>query len=243
MSVSQKSAQTRTTEEKPEPLSTVHKKVKLGNTHPARPARSVMEPRWPEEEEEAASLQARRPHEDDGSARGHKRRKADEEVQLLRRTVAANAATNRLAGVCSSGGADFGLVLDEVRYRSFRHGPLPEAVARSMEMRRESGTVGPVTGTTEVSSRSSAKRRAGEEAVWRKQAELNGTTHLYKALARKSFQVSVTLLLKAEENRDGAGPQEPAAEEDVYRTVVLPAGRLFFRFYRSFWPLLRFRSC
>lgn len=101
------------------------------------------------------------------------------------------------------------LVLDEDLYRERRHAPLPEEVQRVMDWSHNRG------GGTGANV-----QRFGEEIVRRKQAQLDRTNSVYKALARKSFQVSVTLLLP----QAAGDSSEPAATTDIYRTIVLPAG-------------------
>jgi hypothetical protein len=139
------------------------------------------------------------------------------------------------------------IVQDEVRYRGWRHAPLPPAVARTLQSRAEwANGVG------------AHQQRCAEEAVQRKQAELDRTNHLYKALARKSFQLSVTLLHRDDATGNYHHQQHPPPSSattpsssspshpsngmpppfDIHRTIVLPAGTalalfspLFFCFY------------
>jgi hypothetical protein len=95
------------------------------------------------------------------------------------------------------------------------------------------------------------QQKCAEEAVQRKQAELDRTNHLYKALARKSFQLSVTLLHRDDDYHQQHHPPPSSATTpsssspshpsngmpppfDIHRTIVLPAGTappLFFLFF------------
>lgn len=143
------------------------------------------------------------------------------------------------------------IVQDEVRYRGWRHAPLPPAVARTLQSRAEwANGVG------------AHQQRCAEEAVQRKQAELDRTNHLYKALARKSFQLSVTLLHRDDATSNyhqqqqhpppssattpsSSSPSHPSngmpPPFDIHRTIVLPAGTalaLFFPSFFCFYPQL-----
>lgn len=115
----------------------------------------------------------------------------------------------------SSGGASAfeTLVLDESRYKERRHAALPDEVTQLLRTKSMADPGG--TGANMF--------RFIDEAVRRKQVELDKTNHLYKAIARKSFQLSVTLLLPADTEEHAS---QKVAACDIYRTVVLPAGKL-----------------
>jgi hypothetical protein len=130
---------------------------------------------------------------------------------------------------------------DEAQYRAFRHAPLPAEVAHTLRRRAEWGAAG-------GGGVGANQQRFGEEAVRQKQAELDRANNLYKALARKSFQLSVTLLTTqpdpghadSADNYVGQHPMpshattpsssspsstsSSSSTTDIYRTIVLPAG-------------------
>jgi hypothetical protein len=158
-------------------------------------------------------------------------------------TSTSATSSSETTSSSSSSSSFEAVVQDEVRYRACRHAPLPPDVARTLQTKAEWGR----------GAAGTHQQRYAEEAVQRKQAELDRTNHLYKALARKSFQLSVTLLnqadvLQEEPQHAGARPPVPSSATttsshpslssstppaasggtppttDIHRTIVLPAG-------------------